>query len=489
MKQQSSIKLNFLYNTIYQVLLVILPLITSPYISRVLSDDGLGIYSYQYTIANCFALVGMLGVNNYGNRSIAAVRDDKEKRSQVFWSIWILQAFLSVVVSIAYLCYVEFFCIDEHKTVAIALWFEVLASVFNINWFFFGLEKFKLTVTRNIVIKLLSVLLIFLFVKSKSDVWIYSLIIGGTLFLSNIFIWPFLKKEVKKPQINICEILHHFSQMAILFVPVIAITLYNKMDKVMLGSLSTMSETGLYENTEKIVNIPSGLITALGTVMLPRMSYLFANNDQKSAQKYFYSSLEFACAMSYALAFGLAAIGKEFAPWFFGSDFTEVGILMMALSPKIVFLCIANVVRTQYLIPLHQDKVFLVSVWVGAVVNLIVNVLLIPNHGAMGAIIGTNVAEFTVMAYQILMIRKEVPIISSLLKNSYYFVAGVLMFVVVRYIGKTLEGGFLCVIFEIICGVLVYGILCTPYLYRYHKSEILYVVNSVKYRREIHDGK
>lgn len=473
---QSSIKMNFIYNIIYQVLLVLLPLITSPYISRVLSDDGLGIYSYQYTIANCFALIGMLGVNSYGNRSIAVVRDNRAERSRVFLSIWIVQLIVSIITCFIYSLYIVVGCEKEYRIVAIMLYLTVLASIFDINWFFFGLERFKLTVTRNILIKILSIICIFIFVKSKSDVWIYSLIIAGSLLISNLAVWPFLKREVDFEKVSIKDISKHIPQMFVLFIPVIAVTLYNKMDKVMLGNLSTMSETGFYENTEKIINIPTGIITALGTVMLPRMSYLFANNNEEIAKKYFELSMEFACSMSCALAFGIAAIARDFAPWFFGELFREIDILIIVLAPKILFLSVANVLRTQYLIPLHKDKDFLNSVWVGAIVNLVLNALLISKYGALGAVVGTLVAEFTVMAYQIFAVSKTIPIYKYLWSNLYYLIIAIVMFTLIIFLRNYVPEGFIGILFQIILGIIVYIGFCIPYFWIRHNSDVKKII-------------
>lgn len=479
---KSSLKKNFIYNSVYQILLVVLPLITSPYISRVLGDEGLGIYSYTYTIANCFSLVGMLGVNNYGNRTIAACRDNRIERSRNFWSIWLLQVLLSLIVTGIYFIYVFSICGVEYRTVSVVQYLTVACSLFDINWFFFGLEKFKLTVTRNIIIKIASVVCIFVFVKLESDIWVYSLIIAGSLLLSNLVIWPFLRKEVDFVRPSFDEIIKHLPHMAVLFVPVIAITLYNKMDKVMLGVMSTMSETGLYENTEKIINIPLGLITALGTVMLPRISYLVARGEKNEASKYFALSLEFATAMSFSLMFGLAAISQRFAPWFFGESFASVGTLIILLAPKIIFLSIANVVRTQYLIPMHKDKIFVFSVWIGAVANLIINVLLIPGYGAAGAIVGTVVAEFSVMLYQIFAIREDVHVLKMLMSLWPYLLAAVIMYWGVRFVNGIFESDFLAIVIQIFVGVVIYGVICVPILLKRHNDEVRDIFNHLKGR-------
>lgn len=472
MKRKSNVKSNFIYNSLYQILLIVLPLITSPYVSRILGKSGLGLYSYSYSVANCFALVGMLGITNYGNRTIAAVQDNRRERSKAFWNIWSLQITITSLMIILYLVYLVFFCPREYKLVSWVQIITILCSIVDINWFFFGMEKFKLTVTRNVIIKILSVIMIFLFVKNETDVWIYTVIIVGAMFLSNIVIWTFLFKEVDYVKPKIKDITPHIRQTLVLFIPIIAITLYNKMDKVMIGSLSTIDQIGLYENTDRVITIPLSFITALGTVMLPRMSYLFAKGSKKETLKYISLSMEFACFMSAAMAFGIAGIAIEFSPIFFGKEFAATGILIMALAPKIIFISWANVIRTQYLIPLHKDKTYIVSVWIGAVVNIIVNFSLIPKMGAMGAVIGTILAEAAVMFYQTISVWNQLPIYKYILRGSYYFFAGSIMFFAIRLIGSKEGIHIKTVIIQIIFGALLYLVLCIPYIAIKHFDEL-----------------
>lgn len=472
MSGKSSVKLNFIYNTIYQLLLIVLPLITSPYVSRTLGSEGLGVYSYTYSVATCFASVGMLGILNYGNRTIASIQNDRTKRSIVFWNILSLQVIATVIVLIGYIFYLIFLCPNEYKSVFYVQIMVVLCSFCDVNWYFFGVEKFKLTVTRNLIIKTATTILIFLLVHTKSDTIIYTFIIGGSLLLSNLAVWPFLKNEVDFVRPTIKEIKPHIGQAIILFIPVVAVILYNRMDKVMLGFLSTMSETGFYDNTEKIVNIPKGLITALGTVMLPRMSFLYANGENKSADKYINKSMEFVCLMASALTFGVAGIAPEFAPWFFGEEFRSVGLLIMAISPTIFFISWANVIRTQYLIPLRYDGIYVISVWIGAVVNLIINAILIPAYGALGAVVGTVFAEGAVMIYQTIRVRKNLPV-STYIKNGIYYVfAGVIMFCVVRFVGLNGNSGSRTLFFEVVCGAVTFILICTPYILKKHREEV-----------------
>ena len=298
----SNVKKNFIYNIMYQILVMILPLITAPYIARVLGTEGVGIYSYTYSVAYYFVLFAMLGLNNYGNRQVAKVRDDKDKLSKTFISIYCMQLITSAIMILCYIIYLMFF-IKENLNIAIIQIIYLISTAFDINWFFFGLEKFKLTVTRNTIIKILTVICVFIFVKTRDDLYKYTLIMSIGTLISQLMIWPFVKKSVKFVKISIKDIFKHIKPCLILFIPVIAVSLYKIMDKVMIGNMSTMEQVGLYENSEKIVNILTALITALGTVMLPKISNLLANGEKEKSKQYIEKSMEFTIISSVTTIF------------------------------------------------------------------------------------------------------------------------------------------------------------------------------------------
>lgn len=480
MEKKSSIKANFIYNTIYQILLIIIPLITSPYISRVIGSNGVGIYAYSFSIANTMGLFGMLGINNYGNRTIAALQDDREKRSQAFWSIWILQVGMTTLVLLAYLIFALAFCEEKYRLVMLIQTLEVATSLLDINWFFFGMEKFKITVTRNIIIRLISVFCIFTFIKKADDVWVYALIIAGGHFLGAIAIWPYLWKYVDFIRPTIKQVLSHFKQTFVLFIPIIAVTLYKRMDKVMLGIMSTTNQVGFYENTEKVINIPISVITALGIVMLPRMSYLFKNSKEDQAMKFLSVSMEFVCFISSAMAFGAAAIANEFAPVFFGDEFTSIPPLIIAMCITIPFVAWANVIRTQYLIPMHFDSIYVKSVWIGAIVNAIVNVIMISHMAAMGAVVGTIIAEVSVAVYQTFSIRKSIPIFGYIRNGFFYFIGGAVMYLVIRLFANGNQPSVILLIEEIAIGIFTYCVITFPYVFYKHEE---YVKKYIKGKR------
>lgn len=458
-----SIKKNFIYNFAYQILIMILPLITTPYISRVIGPEGVGVQSYTYSISSYFVLFAALGIKNHGNRSIAMVRDNQEKLNRTFSSIYGIQVIMSLIMIILYFLYIIFIAKDN-KIIFIIQAIYIIAALLDINWFFFGMEQFKLTVLRNTIIKLISVISIFIFVKDFSDLYLYSLILALSNIISQIVLWSYLKRYVKFVRVRKEEILKNFKPMLILFIPVIAVSIYKIMDKIMVGSMSSMIEVGFYENSEKIINIPMGLTAALGTVMLPKMSNLYANGKDSEGSKYIGLSLEFVMFLSWGAVFGLLGVSPILIPIFLGDKFVQCIQVVSILAITIVFVSWANVIRTQYLIPKKRDKVYIVSTILGAIVNLLINLLLIKRYGAMGAAFGTIFAEGAVAIYQSFMIKKELHIKSYLIKTLFYIIPGVIMYGVIRIIGKIMGQSILTALIQVIIGGSIYCIISVGYL-------------------------
>lgn len=486
--KKTSIKKNFAYQMIYEVLILILPFITSPYIARVIGAEGLGIYSYSHTIANYFVLFSMLGVKNYGNRAIAQVRDDKEKLNSTFSAILALHIAVSVICCIVYILYSLLFASDRIYAIIQNLF--VISGLFDISWFYFGIEKFKLTVTRNTIIKIINVVCVFTLVKDADDLWKYCLIMAAGMLLSQLTLWIPLRKYVHIVKTDIQQITVHLKPMLVLFIPVVAVSLYKYMDKIMIGALSSKTQLGLYENAEKVTNIPMTIISSFGTVMLPKMSNLAAKENKHEASRYMKLSMKYVMCLALALASGLAAVGQVFAPVFWGSEFVVSGMLIMELSVTIPFISFANVIRTQYLIPQSKDKDYIISVVSGAVINLIINFLLIPKFGAAGATIGTISAEIMVCLIQSCSVRKNLPLLDYF-KDFYIFIFfGLLMFGTVYSMGRMLTVSIRTLILQIASGILLYGILSLIYFIKTKDKMIMNILLNVKkvFGRIFHAG-
>lgn len=449
----SNIRKNLFYQSAYQILNIILPLVTAPYVSRVLGAENIGIYSYTYNIANYFVLFATLGIANYGNREIAKVRDDQEKLNKTFSNITSLHIVLAIIMLLFYTIYI---ILEKGNVYAVICSIYIIGALFDINWFFFGLEKFKITVTRNTIVRILTVVCIFIFVRTRDDLWIYITIMAVGNTLGQSMVWVMVRKYVQFIRPEWKEMKKHFKPMLILFVPVIAISLYKNMDKIMLGILSTKKQVGYYENAGKIINIPLGLITAVGTVMLPKMSNIIAHGKNDMAENYIRLSMKYVMMAAFAVGFGVAAVSPVFTPVFFGNEFIQSDILIQGLSITIPFIAFANVLRTQFLIPHSYDNSYIISILIGAGLNVIANLLLIPKFEAKGAVIGTIIAEVSVCIFQTMAVRKELPIKIYIKQSLFYFLLGIGMNFVVRYIGKLGDVSIYTLFIQIVSGIVIY---------------------------------
>lgn len=462
-KNSTNPKINYIYNIIYQILILIIPIITAPYLSRVVGVDGVGIYSYTYSIVYYFMLLTLLGVNNYGNRSIAKVRDNKETLSKTFWSIYLFQLIMGIIMLLLYVLYIFSFNIKFKIHSIIEILF-VVSAMLDINWFFFGMEEFKKTITRNTIVKIANVVLIFCLVKTENDLWKYTLIMSGMTLLGQIILWSFMKGKINFAKVSTKDIKMHIKPNLLLFIPVIAISLYKIMDKIMLGSIANVTEVGYYENAEKIIGIPLSFIISLGTVMLPRVTNLLSNGSIGKVKEYINKSINFVMFLSFPMCCGLITIGYNFAPVFFGKEFQKTGILIMLLSITLTFLSFANVIRTQYLIPKEKDKIYIRSVCLGALINLIMNCIFIPLYGSIGACFGTIAAEFMVMFYQTISVRKELPI-STYIKNITPFaIKSLIMLIGIYPLNLLNMNKTILIISQVILGCIIYGLLNIKYI-------------------------
>lgn len=434
-----SVKKNFIYNSAYQVFQIITPLVTTPYLSRVLEASGVGLYSYTYAIAVYFVMFATLGMSNYGVRAIAAVADNPAQRNKTFSSVFVSQLVVAIPVFILYLVYAILF--PQGGMVISLLWaMYVFSSVINVSWLFFGMEDFVKATIINIATKVLELVGIFTLIRSAQDVYIYCGIDSLCFLLGFALLLPFLRKYVKFSKPTWAEVKVHFLPNLKLFIPVIAISLYTTLNSILLGAMSTMEQTGYFDYSNKMARMPLAVITALGTVMLPRMSNMFAAGKTEEGLDLLDTSMWFMLAGGLAMAFGITGIAPEFVPVFFGPGYEPCIAVMTALAWIVPLICATNVIGAQYLLPLYRDNHYTISVCIGAVVNILLCIILIGKFGALGAALGVLAAEFVVLAVQILFVHGELPLGRYLHNMLPFVVIGFVMLAIIRLVGSVLVG-------------------------------------------------
>ena len=464
---------NFLYNVSYQLLVIILPLITVPYVSNILGAEGIGDYAFTYANMQYFVIFGMVGITLYGNRQIAYVRDNKEKLRNTFFSIYTLQLITTTISFILYLIFVLVFNNGDYKWLYIVQGINIIASMTDISWLFMGLEQFKKTVVRNTIVKLASLASIFIFVKSSNHTVIYTLILALSALVGNLTFWLYVPKAIGFKSIKISEL-----NLA-LFIPQIAIQIYVLLDRTMLGAITDTVQVGFYENSQKIVKIVLTLATAIGTVMMPKIANTVASGDMKKVKYYIKNSFFFVSALSIPLMFGLMGVAPELSPWFFGNNFAGIEKLIIISSLIILAISWSNVLGMQLLVPLNKTKEFTISVTSGAIINFVLNLVLIKNFGATGACISTIIAEFTVTSVQFYLLKDFIKA-EELIKPVLLFIpASIVMYIFVRIIGNSMGAGILTNIVQGMVGVITYFIIIEGFYRVFKKQSIVTYVKDI----------
>lgn len=449
------LKENFIYNTIYQIIVILIPIITVPYVSRVLGPDGIGLYSYTYSYAQYFILFGMLGISLYGNRQIAYTKNNKKNMSHEFWNIYGLQFITTIIAFTLYL--IIFYLINNNeRNIYLIQSISVLAGVFDISWFFIGYEDMKSVVVKNTLVKLIGVIGIFIFVKEQSDVWKYCIILALSSLLGQGVMWFNLKDKVilYKPEVK--HVLKHLKPILVLFISQLAIQIYTLLDKTMLGYIIGVEQVGLYDNSQKTIKLALTLITSLGVVMLPRMSALYSEGNIKKIKKMIIKSFEFVNFMAFPMMFGLIAISNSFSQWFYGVSFNGIGLLLKLGSILMVAIGWSNILGIQVMIPMKKEIQFTISVTVGAIVNFVLNLIFIKKFGAIGTIISSVIAEFVVTGVQAYYLRKFINIKKIFTTIIGPLIASIIMFGVLIIIVPLFEIGVLWTFLELLIGFYIY---------------------------------
>ena len=453
-----SIKKNYIYSVLYQVLLVIIPLITIPYLSRTLGPSGIGTVSFAESIVSYFVVFANLGINIYGQREISYAQDDLSRRSIVFYNVFITKLLISLVVLAVYLIC---FFIKLHSIIYLILSVSIVSVIFDITWFFQGIEEFDKIVIRNTVVKILNILFIFIFVKGKHSVIIYTISAVAFSLLGFLSLWPNLSTYLERIDLKKISISNVLKVSITLFLPTIAIQIYTVFDKTMIGIITKDAlENGYYAQSIKISRSLLMIITALSTVIIPRVGYYYDKNDHDSIRNILYRSYRFVLMMSIPMCFGMCFIAYNFVPWFLGNGFDKSTILVQIFSFLIICISLSNVTGMQYFVPTKQQNKLTISVCIGAVVNFILNCILIPKYKSIGAAVASVIAESIITIVQFILAKNYLSTFVIMKNSIKYFFAGITMIFALFVFARNLEPSILNSLIISSIGVGVYfGIL------------------------------
>lgn len=452
---KKSVAKNYIFNLLYQLLTIVTPLITTPYVARVLGVENNGIYGYTISIVTYFVLFGSLGTALYGQREIAYIQNDRKKQTNVFMEILSIKTIAYLIVIIAF--YLMFCLNGDYSLFYKILIIELVANLIDISWFFQGNEEFDKTVIRNMIVKITGLVCVFLFVKSENDLWKYFLIYVLSDLLGNLSLWMYVPRYLEKNNKKKLHLKKHVKPIILLFLPQISVQIYAVLDKTMLGQLTkSMSEVAYYDQAQKIIKALLLVVSAMSTVMCSRVANSYAKNKINDVKKYLKQSVSMVWLIATPLVFGVFAVASEIVPIYFGNGYDAVIPLMCATSLILIGIGLNNVTGVQYLIQAGKQNIFTLSVTVGAVINVILNLVLIKLFGTIGAVYSSIISEFVILAIQLFYTKEVIAIKDIIYSSIKYLISGIVMYIVVILLGKILTPGLISLCIKIIIGALIY---------------------------------
>ena len=446
---------NYVYTAAYQILVLIAPIVTAPYLARVLGADHLGIYSYINSSGNIITTLSLLGIYAYGNRQTAYVRESRQELTSVFWELETARLFLGIAGTGVYVLYAV---LNSKYCGYFFIYYPyILAQFIDCSWVYVGLEDMKPAVLKNFAAKLLNIIGIFLLVKTEEDLWIYILLLALTAFVANLSIYTQLPKYVGKPKVALRRIPSHLKGSVFLFLPQVAALLYLQVDKVMLEWMTgTTREISFYDQAEKIVTIPLSLLTVLSTVMMPRIANEYKKKNPKEIRRLLLWAGRAVLCLAMPMMLGMFCIAGQFIPWYLGKEFLPTATAIRVLTPIILLNSLAGISGNQYFTATDQVSVLLKAYVTAALLNIGVNVLLIPVWGNTGAAVATVLSSLCSVLIQYRCLQKQIDL-KVLWGYAIRYSAGAgLMAGILWILGHGMQAAAKTTAIQIIVGVAVY---------------------------------
>lgn len=409
MAQQKSIKKNFLMNAILTMSSLVFPLITFPYVSRVLGPAGTGAVSFANSFVMYFLMISQLGIPTYGIRACAQVREDKIELSRTVQELVIINLVMSAVMYVLlFLSLATIPRLQSDKTLYLVVSSMILLNAVGMEWMYKGLEEYTYITIRSVIFKALALVFMFLLIHEKEDYVIYGGIAVFAAYASNLVNLVYARKYITMRPVGNYNFRRHFKAVGIFFAMAVATTIYTNLDVVMLGFMTTKVDTGYYDAAVKIKNILVSIVTSLGAVLLPRSSYYVEQGMMDQFREVSRKAIRFVFLFAFPLTLYFILFASEGIFFLSGQQYGGSIRPMQIIMPTLVFIGLSNILGLQILVPTGKEKTVLYSEIAGAVTDLVLNALLIPRFHASGAAMGTVMAELVVLIWQYVALKDEV---------------------------------------------------------------------------------
>ncbi|WP_186859332.1 flippase [Clostridium hominis] len=456
MAKEKNMFKNFLYNTMFTVLNLLFPIITLPYVSRIIGAEGIGKVNFSNSIVNYFLIIASLGIPLYGVREIAKVRKDRKKLSQAFSEIFIVN-FLSTILCIVsyYLMVSNLVYFSKEKLLFLTVGINLFLNIFNLDWFYQGLEEYKYITIRSVIIKSISIIILFIFVRTREDYIKYALIniiaISGNNLINMVNIRRFTSFTLKGLNIK-----KRIRPILVLLSIQVSVNIYINLDTTMCGILADEVSVGYYSNAVKINKIIVTVVTSISTILLPRLSFYIENNEVDRFNEIVSNVFKIIIFAGIPASIGMLFVSENIVNIMFGAEFMPAIKTMQILSPLIPILAIGNLFGTQVLMPIGEEKKLLASVVAGSIVNFTLNMILIPIYRENGAALATVTAELIVMIIQVRYALKFVKVKIEKKDLSAIIFSNLVMIICLVIIKLYIKGVFLNLIVSVLSAGIIY---------------------------------
>lgn len=453
----ASVKVNFAYSALNNVLRVLFPLITAPYVTRVLAPDDLGLYAFGFSNATYFALFAALGIPYYGAREIAKVKHDTAQTNELFSELFTIAVMATLLMTVTYLFCI--FGIEQYRqnySFFLLVGLVLYCSPLNIDWFYEGIENFKVITIRSVVIRILSIIMLFVLVRTKDDLYWYAIITVSTILLSDLWNFVMLLKSGYSVRLKLTGLRRHIKPLMLLFVSTIAVSIYTMLDKVMLGLLAPYQQVAYYHYAMEISKMLLTVITSLSVVALPRISSYIESRETEKIEQLIRKSCSLVVFLSVPICVCIILIAPVGLPLFLGNHYVASVLPLQILSLLLILIGLNNIFAIQCLVAFGFDKLFLYSILTGAVSNFLLNLYLIPYWGAVGASVASVVAEFLVLIVAFCFVRQKIKIRLHIHRQFVKTLLTTMLFLPINYGLSCWFSGWALLISFIVISALVY---------------------------------
>lgn len=480
---KTSTRKNFILYYLYQASILLSTFIITPYISKTLGSENLGIYSFTFSIANLLYVIAELGTSTYAVKVIAINKDNKLNLSKAFLEIELMTVYTTVICVLIYIIFSSF---QTKYFIYFILWlFFLISAAFDITWFYAGIERFDEIFIKNIILRVLGVISVFLFVKNKNSLSIYIVIHSCMYLVPFALMWTSLPKyiSIKNVQVSITNIVNHLKESFVYFIPTIASSLYMIIDKSMLGfMIDDKRESGYYEMASEVMIFGKTLTAiVISHIFQPKASYSYNIGDKESIKKFIYLSSDFTLFLSIGMIFGIFSVSHIFVPVFFGLDFLPVEFLLKIMSPLLIITSIAYILEYEYLMPASKGKNINIYVGLGAIINIILNLFFIYYMRSTGAVIASIITETFILVCFFINSDNIVNLYKIIKLSFKKIISGIIMSLIILLFNNIakligLNNQIILLIADILIGIFMYVL-----------SEIILRDNIINFYKEIND--